>query len=320
MTSRGVAAFAMVVLAAVGTTSSARAAPGEPAPVRADQLFREGQAMLARGDVPGACAKLADSYALDPALGTLLNLAYCHEKQGRLYTAWTEFVRGEIQAVRSEQQERASFAAEHRLAVAAKLPRARLVAPARVTALRIDGQRYDAVLDGSPVVVPPGTHELVIEMADGQKKSASATFPAEGGVTIDVRFGDDASRGSSPGAATGDAPKAGEEGGDGDTARTVGFVLGGVGIVALGIGTYFGIATFTKKGDASKGCSPAGCTPDGKRDGDSAHTNATLSTVFFVTGALATAAGVYLVITAPKSPARAAIVLGPGAAGVQGTF
>lgn len=319
------------VVAAIATCGSLALADGGAA--RADALFREGQALMTKGDLNAACPKLADSYALDPALGTLLNLAYCHQKQGRFFTAWTEFVKGEQIAIRTEQQDRATFAADHRAEVAARLPRARLVTAsgARITALRIDGHPYEATLDpATPIVVPPGTHELAIETADGKKASTSATFPdGAGGAATEVRFADDAAR-PSEGARTPPppvTPSAEPEGGSGSSTKTIGYVVGGIGIVALGVGTYFGIATFSQKDEASKGCTPAGCTPDAKRDGDLAYDYATLSTIFVVTGALATAAGVYLVLSAPSSSppasppaARAALFVGPTGAGVRGAF
>ena len=60
----------------------------------ADVLFRRAKDALAAGNVDGACASFAESQRLDPAAGTLLNLADCEEKQGKLATAWQHFVEG----------------------------------------------------------------------------------------------------------------------------------------------------------------------------------------------------------------------------------
>ncbi|MBS2019296.1 MAG: hypothetical protein JST00_40910 [Deltaproteobacteria bacterium] len=331
-TSCVVAALALTFAGSAAAQSKPARDPSDSPAVRADALFREGQALLAKGDVALACAKLADSYALDPALGTLLNLAYCHQKQGRSYTAWSELVRAEQLAIRTEQQERASFAAEHRAELAARLPRARLVTASgtRITSLRIDGQPYEAALDPTtPVVVPPGTHELTIETAEGKRASSSATFPEGGsGAAVVVRFADDATpphEVAKPAPAATTPPAA--EPSSGSNQRVIGYVVGGAGIVALGFGTFFGIATFSQKDAAAEGCTAAGCTPEGKRDGDRAYDYATLSTIFFVTGALATTAGVVLLLTTPPSTgasptakARADLFLAPGGGGVRGTF
>ena len=59
--------------------------------VAADALFGEGKRLLAEGDVDHACAKFEASLQLLDQLCVLLNLADCHERQGRTATAWAEF-------------------------------------------------------------------------------------------------------------------------------------------------------------------------------------------------------------------------------------
>jgi len=69
-------------LAAVGITGVLLSAPsvGAETPSEADTLFAQGRELLERGQYAEACAKLAKSEHLAPAIGTLLNLGYCWEQ------------------------------------------------------------------------------------------------------------------------------------------------------------------------------------------------------------------------------------------------
>src|SRR5450755_3617279 len=70
-------------------SSTARADAHDPA--AAEALFRDGRAAAQRGDWETACPKLRESQRLDPAAGTLLNLADCEEHRGKVATAWQLF-------------------------------------------------------------------------------------------------------------------------------------------------------------------------------------------------------------------------------------
>src|SRR5687767_1829182 len=76
----------MAVAAARAVAQSA-----EPPPADAEQLFRIGKQALAAGDLPVACARLAESFKLEAATGSLLALAVCHERQQKLILASTEY-------------------------------------------------------------------------------------------------------------------------------------------------------------------------------------------------------------------------------------
>ncbi len=46
---------------------------------------------MASGAYGDACARFSESERLDPAAGTLLNLADCYERNGQLASAWLTF-------------------------------------------------------------------------------------------------------------------------------------------------------------------------------------------------------------------------------------
>src|SRR5262249_26152099 len=76
---------------AAALSSPVLAQPSSADMALAKVLFEEGRKSMAEGKIDEACAKLGQSYAMDPALGTLLNLAVCHDKQGKSASAWAEF-------------------------------------------------------------------------------------------------------------------------------------------------------------------------------------------------------------------------------------
>jgi hypothetical protein len=68
-----------------GSTTSIRR------PSKADELFSRGKERLAVNDYAAACPLLAESYQLDPATGSMLALAICHERQGKLGSALRDY-------------------------------------------------------------------------------------------------------------------------------------------------------------------------------------------------------------------------------------
>jgi hypothetical protein len=82
---KSLAALSVVVALA----TSAHAETGDV--VVAEALFRDGKELLAQKDYARACPKLAESFRRDPASGTLLALAMCHEREGKVASAWGEY-------------------------------------------------------------------------------------------------------------------------------------------------------------------------------------------------------------------------------------
>ena len=95
-------------------------APSSDAAI-AQSLFDEGRKLMAEKKYPEACPRLERSYKLDPAAGTLLNLAVCHEAEGRTATAWDEFRDSVAMARRENREERMKFAQAHVDALKARL-------------------------------------------------------------------------------------------------------------------------------------------------------------------------------------------------------
>ena len=99
---------------------------------------------------------------------------------------------------------------------------------------------------------------------------------------------------------------------DGSLKRVVGFSVGGVGLVALGLGTYFGLRAAGQKSDAEKECSGKVCSQSGLQQYEDAKTSGTISTIGFVVGALGLGVGGYMLWTA-RSPSAPTARLVPNA-------
>src|SRR5256885_1547996 len=106
----------------------------------AQALFDEARELLAAGKYPEACRKFAESQRLDPGGGPVLNLALCHEKEGKIATAWADFREALGAARRDRRAERENLAREHLETLEPRLPRltVRVASDARVE-VTLDG-------------------------------------------------------------------------------------------------------------------------------------------------------------------------------------
>ena len=82
--------FALLTGLSLEARARADALPVGDTRAQADDEFNEGKRLMDAGDTAAACAKFAHSQELDPKLGRLLNLAFCHEQQGKTASAWSE--------------------------------------------------------------------------------------------------------------------------------------------------------------------------------------------------------------------------------------
>jgi hypothetical protein len=266
--------------------------------VLAEALFREGRELMEQGKTSEACAKFGESYRLDRALGTLLNLALCHEREGKTATAWVEFSDAASDAARAGD-DRETFARKHLSSLVAALSRLRVaVAPASNALagldLRLDGHTIGRAAWSSPLPIDPGDHDL-IATADGKKPWKTTFTIAKGpGVTVvDVPVLEDLP--NAPSAPDRDL---------GRSQRLAGIGLGAAGVVGLVIGTGFGWAALSAKSDRDASCAADGCTAAGLAADDRARDRALVSTVSFVAGGALATAGLVLYLTAPKAAAR----------------
>jgi len=265
--SRALAAVSL----AVALTGSTTAFAGDTS--TAEHLFEEGQKAMAKKDYAAACEAYAGSNEADPSPGTQINLALCSEKQGKLATAWGWYRTAAGLADQRGQKERADLARAEAAKLEPKLSKLviRVKAPAEGLAIVRDGTAVPAAIVGKEVPVDPGEHAIEVT-AKGKKawKTKVAIAAAPGVTPVDVPALEDAPEdkaGPAAGPVGGDyRPPAG--GSETSTQKTIGFVVGGAGIVALAVAGGFLIvnvaATKPALQDTREESNTAGCGTDGE--------------------------------------------------------
>lgn len=141
-----------------------QATPAAAQRAEANFLFDEGRAAMARRDYAGAISKLDQSQQLDPAVGTLLNLAECYAVLGRSASAWSAYRDAASLAATTRQLERERYATRKAQELESRLSRLVVVIqpPARVPGLMLtrNGVLLPEALWGAAIPVDPGAQHL----------------------------------------------------------------------------------------------------------------------------------------------------------------
>jgi hypothetical protein len=325
-----VATFGPALPAAAQTTGNAASS------ARAEALFQRGRELFDTHHTKEACDSFRASQALEPKLGTLLNLAVCDEELGLVASAWAEFTSAATQAAREGQNDREKFARDRVAALAKRLPMLTVkvdVAATRDISATLDGQTFP--LTSAPLPIDRGMHELVVSAPERTTWKKSFEVKSDGEqVTIDVPPLEEASpppnATKTPEGATqiADAPEPKprqrhkrEEPGWGSPALAItGFGVGGAGLL---IGAIAGGVSLSQTSDLQDTCK-AGCPASAADDLSKANTIANVSNAFFIIGGLGVGLGIVgIAVAAPSGPTSAAWVepiVAPGYAGVRGHF
>jgi hypothetical protein len=342
--------FAAVVMGVLGLAlapaSASAQQPQQPvaATAVAEGLFQQARDLVKLGRYDEACPKLAESQRLDPKLGTLLNLAVCHEKQGKTATAWAEYTSAATIARREGQREREDFAREQVATLEKKLPRLVLQssaagAPPSVT---LDDQLMSSAALGTPLPIDPGKHR-VLATAPGKKAwSKEIDVPAERTeipVSIPALEADElpvippltppapvpvAPPVLVPLAPVPVPPPSPPPRNDAVVLMGAGFGVAGAGIL---VGAIAGVVALAQAGTIKNQCSATGQCQSSEQDSiNGATTLANVSNVGFGIGAAGLVVGIVGLVLRPRDPAprtghvRLSPFVGPGTAGLGGTF
>jgi hypothetical protein len=300
--------WALASLITILVASPARAQPSDEDTTLALRLFDEGRALLAAGKVDEACPKLEESRRLYPLPGTLLNVAVCHEMQGRAATAVAEFREARALAERDHRDDRVALADRHLQALDGKVSSLVIVVPPEVAlpdlSVTRDGMSIGRAAWGTRIPVDPGLH--TIEASATSKKAWKLVItvaPAGDVETATLTPLEDAAPPppaaplaiapllAVPPAAQAPAPPPDHRGIS--TRRTFALVTTGAAVVAAGIGTYFGVTALSKHNDPAATCTLQPCTSADALNSD-AKNAADASTVSFAVALVALGTGALL--------------------------
>ncbi len=345
-------AFASSPCRADGTSSNAAVA---------ETLFREGKELIRAGKVAEGCARLAESQRLDPGGGTLLALATCHEQDGRTATAYLEFKEAAAVARQAGRSDRADLAQQRVRALEPKLSTLTVAVPAAAQladlGIDVDGAPLVRAAWGSAVPTDPGKHVVeahatgyspwradvdvganadrrtvtLVPLARGTATAASVGAPSSSTSppTVDAAPPQPVASTSAVATGSGASPSSAR--------RTVAYVTGGAGIVALGVATFFGVKALSASSDAKADghCDATGCDAAGVAYVNDAHSAARISNITGAVGLVAVGTSLVLLLTnvgRSAPPSQAAVprvqfdvsgitgIRGRGFMSVAGTF
>lgn len=279
----------------------------------AEALFQQAAELMEQKKFSQACEQFAASQELDPGLGTTLYLADCYEQAGKTASAWALFQEAADGARRAQQADREQIANERAASLKVRLSKLelRVSATRRIPGLelRLNDVSVPSASWNSPLPVDPG-QTRVEARAPGKKPWFVEIKVTPGPSSQVVEVGELA---NAPQPLSTDSAKVVSERlaphDPGATQRTIGYVVGAVGVVGLAVGGYFGYRAMSLNKDSKANCranDPNACTSEGAATRDDAKTAATLSTITSISGGALLGTGLTLVLTAPSAAASRA--------------
>lgn len=281
-------ALAALALVLVASTTRASAEPTpDPRTAHADQLFAEGKALMA-SNLLQACGKFDQSLRENPAaIGTLLNVALCDEKLGRVASAVAKFAEARDRAKEQNLVEHQRAAEEHLAALEPAVPHLALTLTQALpeTKILID-DRLIALDQLADVAVDPGERVLVV--------SAPARLPYR--TTLVIARAEHK---------TIVIPALARSVTVTSSRRRIGQIGTIAGVIVLGVGIGIGVhanGLYQKQFDDQL-CNRMTdqCEPEGQRNIEHALSLGDTGTVVAIAGGVVAVAGLVVWLTAPSS-------------------
>jgi hypothetical protein len=299
----------------------------------ASRLFDDASKLMAAGETTAACPKYAESERLDPELGTLLHLGECYAKIGKTASAWASFK--EAADIAGQRSDPRAPKIRERIAVLEKNLSNLVIAVPDTEPATLEVRQDGAVVGkagwGTAIPVDPGPHKITATAPGAKPREITLNVP-EKSQTLTVNLppieylpAEPATASTTTGAVAAAGTPAPATPNDArpwfsSHQRTIGLVVGGVGVVGIGIGSVFGLSAKSTYDESSAHCNGDHCDGTGHDFRQSAFSKATIADVAFGVGGAALIGGVVLFLTAPKNTAPTTAVMpiiGPNSASLS---
>jgi hypothetical protein len=266
--------------------------------------FKEGLAAEKEGDFVKALARFEATAAIKTTPQVRFHLAVCQEKLGRWVEALANYELSNTEAKEKKITEVTDMAPTLADRLRPRIPRLVLETPGKSPdEVQVDGVVIAKEKWTAPIMVDPGKHVLVARFA-GEKNfvvELDVVESEEKKVAVGNRPVVLPEEDKTPLPPPGPPPAARSTG---MSQRTIGFIVGGFGVVALGTSAiFYGLRT-SKVSELDEQCPDLKCPSSASSKVDSAKTDTTISRVALGVGIVSLGVGAYLVLTAKPAPAE----------------
>jgi hypothetical protein len=297
--------LAAIAAAAAVLASSAHAAASTPDAATAEALFLQARRAMEAGSYREACQEFAESQRLDPGAGTLMNLAACEEKLGKLASAWEHWK--ESLDTLPPTDDRVSFARSRVDALEKTLPHLTVALSPADPVVRVfrDDIELRPASRGVSLPVDPGSHVVTVSAPGHRTERFTVSVDPGQERRLDVHAGP-----LEPGA-----------GPSRDPLRVgLGWGLGGLGVAGVVAAAVTGALIVHDKATVDANCPNKACTNQAGLDAvSSGKTLVVANAAAFGVGAVGLGLGAYFLLTSQRAtPSRPVVGVsaGPGTVGV----
>jgi hypothetical protein len=296
----------------------------------AQAMYNQAVKAMDRGEHAVACPQLEEVVRLVPeGLGAKLSLGECYQGWGRLASAWTMYHLVDSGAVKPDQMRHRDAARRHLAEIEPRLSYLTVVVSGAVRSLpglqiSRGGTSVGPAQWGVSVPVDRGQHQVVVTAAGKRRREIAIDVDKDGArLSVEIQDLEDAPLPPpvvTPAPAPAPVPPPPQR-------RWVvpAGVSFGVGALGIGLGAVTGGMAIADVNAIKSRCVDGHCLTSDRGTADTAHTLGVVSTVGFVVGGAAVAAGTVLVIVRPpgKGPRDGVALsagLGLGQIVVEGRF